>query len=66
MSMPVVYLDGDRVGKGVSLELVDEAHDLVLLQRRVLFRELDRLHRESCWSSLDYKMERMLRGCCMC
>lgn len=27
------------------LELVDEAHDLVLLQRGVLFRELDRLHR---------------------
>ena len=33
----------------VSLELVDKAHDLILLQRRVLLGELDSLHREWFW-----------------
>lgn len=33
----------------VSLELVDKAHDLILLQRRVLLGELDSLHRERFW-----------------
>ena len=32
-----------------SLELVDKAHDLILLQRRVLLGELDSLHREWFW-----------------